>query len=172
VECNAVQAEVWPSPTRTAIHTKTNHESEKTVNIDPLKSTVLEGLNYITSDHKTAESTLQMPHELGEIPQDIVDAIKWQVGDMKEFTSAYEMSLMLDDPNVKMSKVAERISSDPVLSNKILRAANSAYFGSRMAIDSINHALAVLGLINIKSILFFSVLSKQSFHEQEHGNPI
>jgi HD-like signal output (HDOD) protein len=113
-----------------------------------------------------------MPHELGEIRQDIVDAIKWQVGDMKEFTSAYEMSLMLDDPNVNMSNVAKRISSDPVLSNKILRAANSAYFGSKMAIDSINHALAVLGLINIKSILFFSMISKQSFHEQEHGNPI
>jgi HD-like signal output (HDOD) protein len=113
-----------------------------------------------------------MPHELGEIRQDIVDAIKWQVGDMKEFTSAYEMSLMLDDPNANMSNVAKRISSDPVLSNKILRAANSAYFGSRMAIDSINHALAVLGLINIKSILFFSMLSKQSFHEEEHGNPI
>jgi HD-like signal output (HDOD) protein len=171
-ECQATRAGMRPLPARTAIHTETNQESEKTTNIDALKSTVLEGLNYITSDHRTAESTSQMPHELGEIRQDIVDAIKWQVGDMKEFTSAYEMSLMLDDPNVNMSNVAKRISSDPVLSNKILRAANSAYFGSRMAIDSINHALAVLGLINIKSILFFSMISKQSFHEEEHGNPI
>jgi HD-like signal output (HDOD) protein len=171
-ECQATRAGMRPLPARTTIHTETNQESEKTTNIDALKSTVLEGLNFITSNQKTVESTSQMPHELGEIRQDIVDAIKWQVGDMKEFTSAYEMSLMLDDPNVNMSNVAKRISSDPVLSNKILRAANSAYFGSRMAIDSINHALAVLGLINIKSILFFSMISKQSFHEEEHGNPI
>jgi len=172
VERSVIQPERRPLSVKTAIHAAASQKSEKTDNIEPLKSTVLEGLNYITSNPKGNGSIPQMPHELGQLNQDIVDSIKWQVGDMKEFTSAHEMSLMLDDPNVNMSNVAKRISSDPVLSNKILRAANSAYFGSRMAIDSINHALAVLGLINIKSILFYSMLSKQSFHEQEHTNPI
>ncbi len=161
-----------PSSAGTSIHTETSQKSEKTEHIDPLKSAVLEGLKYILSNPKDNESIFQMPHELGQLNQDIVDSIRWQVGDMKEFTSAYELTVMLDDPNVNMSKVARRISADPVLSNKILRAANSAYFGSRMAIDSISHALAVLGLINIKSILFYNMLYRQSFHEQERGNPV
>ncbi len=156
----------------TGIAAEVPQKTEKAENIDGLRSAVLEGLAYIASGADTAEPSSQMPHELSELNPGIVDSIRWQVGDMKEFTSAHEMSLMLDDPNVNLSNVARRISSDPVLANKILRAANSAYFGSRMAIDSINHALAVLGLINIKSIIFYSMLSKQSFNDSGHGNPI
>ncbi|HOD35395.1 MAG TPA: HDOD domain-containing protein [Syntrophales bacterium] len=165
-------SEEQPQPARTAAHTQTSPKSEKTENMDQLKSTVLEGLNYITSNHKAVESKSHMPYELSGLSREAVDSIRWQVGEIKGLTSTYEMFLMLDDPNVDMSRVAKRISSDPVLSNKILRVANSAYFGSRMAMDSINHALAVLGLINIKSILFYNMVSEQSYGNQVQINPI
>lgn len=165
-------SERQPISAKTTTDAPSSRKSEKTENMDQLKSTVLEGLNYITSNHKAVESVSQMPHELSELGRAVVDSIRWQVGEIKGFTSTYEMFLMLDDPNVDMSKVAKRISSDPVLSNKILRVANSAYFGSRMAIDSVNHALAVLGLINIKSILFYNMVSEQSYGNQVQTNLI
>jgi HD-like signal output (HDOD) protein len=149
-----------------------NQRSEKSERIYPLKSTVQEGINYITSSPVILDSKSTKPHQLSELSQDIIDSVKSQVGDMREFASVHEMSLMLDDPNVDMSKVARKISTDPVLSNKILKVANSVYFGSRIAIDSINHALIVLGLINIKSIFFYNVLSKQSYAKQAQKNPM
>jgi len=158
-------------PIEIQINNQRNETSVKEERIEPLKSSILEGMHYIVSNPQTMDSVSQKPHQFSELSQDVVNSVKSQVSDMKEFTSAYEMSLMMDDPNVDMSKVARRISSDPVLSSKILKAANSAYFGSRMAIDSISHALAILGLINIKSILFYNMLYRQSFHEQERGNP-
>jgi HD-like signal output (HDOD) protein len=97
--------------------------------------------------------------------------VKSRFGDMKEFSSVYEISHLLDDPQVGLSKVAKKISTDPILSNRILRTANSAYFGSGRSIDSINHALALLGFANIKTILFHNTLSKK-FSKDTSANPL
>jgi len=102
-----------------------------------------------------------LPLKRTDVPQELYRRMKDCVGDMREFSSVYKISNLLDDPQVDLSKVAKMISTDPILSNKILRTANSAFFGSGRAVESINHALALLGFVNIKSILFHNVLSKK-----------
>lgn len=54
------------------------------------------------------------------------------------------------DPMVDYKRLAETISNDPILSYRILRLVNSAYYGLRYRLSSIKHALAVLGIENIK----------------------
>lgn len=54
------------------------------------------------------------------------------------------------DPMVDYKRLAETIGNDPILSYRILRLVNSAYYGLRYRLSSIKHALAVLGIENIK----------------------
>jgi HD-like signal output (HDOD) protein len=112
-----------------------------------------------------------LPLKRADIPKELHRRVKDCVGDMREFSSVYKISNLLDDPQVDLSRVAKMISTDPILSNRILRIANSAFFGSGKAVDSINHALALLGFVNIKSILFHNVLSKK-FSAATSVNPL
>jgi HD-like signal output (HDOD) protein len=140
--------------------------------IDPLRAHVLDGIETILSSHSLKDPRTPLPLQRTEIKPDIVAKVKSHVGDLKEFSSAYELSKLLDDPNVDMPKIAKKISTDPVLSNKILKVANSAYFGSSMSVDSINHALALLGLINIKTIMFHNALSNKLSGSKIQNHPI
>lgn len=51
----------------------------------------------------------------------------------------------LRDPNVDARKIGEALSRDPVLSAKVLRVANSAYFGGQRSMASIDTAVAMIG---------------------------
>lgn len=54
------------------------------------------------------------------------------------------------DPMVDYKKLAATISNDPVLSYRILRLVNSAYYALEYKVKSISHALAILGIKNIR----------------------
>lgn len=51
----------------------------------------------------------------------------------------------LRDPDVDARKIGEALSRDPVLSAKVLRVANSAYFGGQRSMASIDAAVAMIG---------------------------
>jgi HD-like signal output (HDOD) protein len=140
--------------------------------INSLRSHVLDGIKNILSLHSVEDPKPPLPMQRTEIKPDIVAKVKSHVGDMKEFSSVYELTKLLDDPNVDMSKIGKKISTDPVLSNKILKVANSAYFGSSISVDSINHALALLGLINIKAIMFHNAFSNKLSRSKMQNHPI
>lgn len=51
----------------------------------------------------------------------------------------------LRDPEVDARKIGEALSQDPVLSAKVLRLANSSFFGSQRSMASIDAAVAMIG---------------------------
>ena len=51
----------------------------------------------------------------------------------------------LRDPDVDFRKIGEELSRDPVLSAKVLRLANSAFFGGQRSMSSIDAAVAMVG---------------------------
>jgi HD-like signal output (HDOD) protein len=51
----------------------------------------------------------------------------------------------LRDPDVDARKIGEALSRDPVLSAKVLRVANSAFFGGQRSMASIDAAVAMIG---------------------------
>jgi len=150
-----------PASTKDAVPQSLNVPDKPLDRIGPLRSHVSDGIKYILSSYKPEDPKSPLPLQRPEIKPEVIAKVKNHVGDMKEFSSFDELSRLLDDPNVDMSKIAKKISMDPVLSNKILKVANSAYFGSNVSVDSINHALALLGLINIKAIMFHNAFSKK-----------
>lgn len=60
---------------------------------------------------------------------------------------------MLDDPEVNLDKVAETLSLDPGLTTTLLRVVNSAFYGLRDKVVSINKALIVLGIKKLRQLV-------------------
>lgn len=69
-------------------------------------------------------------------------------------TQHVQLQKMVNDPSVQMTDLSKIILSDPIITAKILRMANSPYFGLQQKIDSISHALMLLGIQNLKNILY------------------
>lgn len=68
-----------------------------------------------------------------------------------------EIASRLDEvvsrPDVGVLQVAREISKDPAISSQILRVANSALFGFRQSIHSVEQAATVLGIEALKKII-------------------
>jgi len=60
---------------------------------------------------------------------------------------------MLSDNNAKSGEISKMITSDPILSTKILTVANSAFFNFNQKVTAIDRAIALLGFSNIRSIV-------------------
>ena len=57
-----------------------------------------------------------------------------------------------EDKNYNAANIAELISWDASLTSKILKIANSAYYGFQQQVSSLQYAIALLGLTMIKSL--------------------
>jgi len=66
-----------------------------------------------------------------------------------------------DDADI--GEIARTISRDPALSGKILRTVNSSFYGRSQNISTISHALVILGLQSVKTlVLGFSLVTSLS----------
>jgi diguanylate cyclase (GGDEF)-like protein len=62
--------------------------------------------------------------------------------------------------DVDIAEIARTISKDPALSGKILRTVNSSFYGRSQAVSTISHALVILGLQSVKTlVLGFSLVT-------------
>ena len=82
-------------------------------------------------------------------------------------TVATNLMHELSNPDTSVDKLTEIIGADPVLTAKVLRHANSAFYAIKNRIQTVRHAISMLGLDSIKeialnlyfyySLLFFTV---------------
>ncbi|MGD9124669.1 MAG: HDOD domain-containing protein [Desulfarculaceae bacterium] len=59
---------------------------------------------------------------------------------------------LIEDEKSEVSALTEVISRDPALTSKVLKVANSAYYGFSQEISSLDRAVALLGLNMVKSL--------------------
>jgi len=120
-----------------------------------LRRIVQQGIEVIFSGQKGGNGSPRMPFMYSQIDPDTLRVIEEHIGNLKKFrTEHLRLQKFVSDPAIQMSDLAKMILADPVLTAKILRLANSPYFGMQNKIDSISHALMILGLQNIKNILY------------------
>ncbi len=60
---------------------------------------------------------------------------------------------MVDDPSCSIAALAQTISRDPVLSARLLRLANSPFYGFPSRIDTIGRALSVIGTRALRDLV-------------------
>jgi diguanylate cyclase (GGDEF)-like protein len=76
---------------------------------------------------------------------------------------AIQVLELTQKPEVDIAEIARIISKDPALSSKILRTVNSSFYGRGHHVSTISHALVILGLQSVKTlVLGFSLVSNLS----------
>src|SRR5580700_11894012 len=62
--------------------------------------------------------------------------------------------------DVDITEIARFISKDPAMSGKILKTVNSSFYGRSQHVSTISHALVILGLQSVKTlVLGFSLVT-------------
>lgn len=69
-----------------------------------------------------------------------------------------EVKKEINNPDADLSTISNIISKDVAMSAKVLKVANSAFFGLKEKVDSIDRALAMLGMKNFNKIILSSSL--------------
>lgn len=64
------------------------------------------------------------------------------------------LSEAIEDPRVSIEKLAEIISSDQASAFKVLKVANSSFYGFRGKIDTISQAILYIGFNEVRNIVF------------------
>ena len=73
-----------------------------------------------------------------------------------------QLIVALRNPDVDARKIGETLSKDPVLSAKVLRLANSSFFGGQRSMASIDAAVALIGIAALNRLIVACGVS-QSF---------
>jgi len=93
----------------------------------------------------------------------------WAIHALPPFPAvALQLMSILDDDDVPMKQVVDLLRVDPALSAEILRVSNSAYYGLSRQIDSVSHAVVVLGTQTVKRLAMTAALGK--FAKEFMGN--
>src|SRR5436853_1397363 len=78
-------------------------------------------------------------------------------------TIAMQVLDLAQKADVDIAELARLISKDPALSGKILRTVNSSFYGRSHNVGTISHALVILGLQSVKTlVLGFSLVTNLS----------
>ena len=67
---------------------------------------------------------------------------------------ALEILDIIGDDNVSVSSIERIVENDPAISAKILSVANSAFFGARQPIETLDFAIMRIGFNDVKNIAF------------------
>ena len=75
-------------------------------------------------------------------------------------TIAVQVLELTQQNDVDIAEIARIISKDPALSGKILKTVNSSFYGRSQNVGTISHALVILGLQSVKTlVLGFSLVT-------------
>jgi HD-like signal output (HDOD) protein len=89
--------------------------------------------------------------------QELVD----DVGELISFPEVcIRVNEMVNDPNCSSSDIGQVISQDPALTARMLRIANSPYYGYSTEIDTVSRAVTILGIKAIRDLVIATSTSK------------
>lgn len=64
-----------------------------------------------------------------------------------------ELISSFDDEDVSATDIARKLATDPVLSAKLLRLANSAYYHVSHSVSTVNDAVMMLGFVTVRTLV-------------------
>ena len=84
-----------------------------------------------------------------------------------------KLATMAEDPNTSTDQIGKVISKDHILSAKLLRLVNSAFYGFPQRISSLSSAIILLGFSVVKSLIItasiFEFMEEQDIELWEHS---
>ncbi|MFN3505643.1 MAG: HDOD domain-containing protein [Caldimicrobium sp.] len=79
-----------------------------------------------------------------------------------------KLNSMIEDERVSLNQIAELIEKDQVITTKVLRLANSAFYGFPKKVSTVNQAMMLLG-INVLKILIMTSSIFEIIHKEDVG---
>jgi HD-like signal output (HDOD) protein len=87
------------------------------------------------------------PPKNEEVPKRTAASLARDVHDLVSLPEVYvRIKQLVDDPKASLGEVADAIAVDPGLTARLLRLANSAFFGLRVKIETVPRAITLLGV--------------------------
>lgn len=71
----------------------------------------------------------------------------------------HELIDSFNDQDVSIDEIAKKLAADPVLSARLLRLANSAYYHVSRTIGTVGEALSMLGFVTVRTLVISSGLT-------------
>ena len=127
---SAVETTAETPPAEEAPETPPEDDEIKTIESPSANHLMMSGL-----DKRVMMKLNKMITDLPKLPRAVMDLLP-----------------MLSHPSTSARDIARVVSADPLLAAKILRRVNSSYYGLQDKIDSIQHAIMLIGFDNIRSI--------------------
>jgi HD-like signal output (HDOD) protein len=109
----------------------------------------------LTTKPRSALSASELEAMLGSLGQKLD-----QMGIETQPEVANRILRLVSDPNAGLRKHADVVKSDPALTGRLLRLANSAFFAQRQPVTNLERACVLLGLERLKAISLGFYLSK------------
>jgi HD-like signal output (HDOD) protein len=104
---------------------------------------------------------------LDDVSTEVKQKVLSHLGSLKNFDTLHKLQRMIGDPQAAMAELSRMITGDPMLTAKILRVANSPYYGMEQKLNSISHAIMIIGLANLKGIIYseglLNILNEKNF---------
>jgi len=72
----------------------------------------------------------------------------------------YRLRGVLDNPNYSMADVVAAISSDPGMTARILKLANSAFYGFTVEVHTVSHAIGMIGTRQLQDMVLATSTTK------------
>lgn len=120
-----------------------------------IRKFMLPGIEAVFTPTNDSPRTGTLPLTRKDISPETMTLISNHIASLKNFRSEHlQLQKTINNPSVEMAELSKIILADPILAAKILSMANSSYFGIQKKIDSIGHALMIIGLQNIKNLLY------------------
>jgi len=128
-------------------------DEESSNPLDNVREPVRAGIKRLFSPEETDAAK---PMAYGDVDRQILDKVGEQIESIKNFRSTHQrLQKILNDPALNVtSALSSTIMADPVLSAKILKIVNSAYYGRGQKVNSIGHALFLLGMVHLREIIY------------------
>ena len=81
------------------------------------------------------------------------------IGDLPPMPAvATKVLQLLQNPETNFSQLGEAISSDPAVSARLLKVANSAFFSLKRQVKTLDHAIAIVGERTLRSLVLAASL--------------
>lgn len=91
-----------------------------------------------------------------ELPLPVAEAVQRVSGE----ATAGSLLARLSSPNTSLAAVADLVAANAVLAGNVLKIANSPLFGLRAAIVDVERAIGVVGLGNVRALVFAELLEQ------------
>ena len=137
-----------------------------------LQNRLRDGMNVVLSGEASLPGqAASLYPTIEDCPADVRLQALSHIESLEHFPAIQQFKATIGGPETNIAEVSRIVISDPILSGRILQVANSAYYGMERQINSISHAIMIIGMLNVKAIVYHQGVLQALKEKSFRNNP-